>query len=203
MPSAGRSNFVRVLPWVVCLALGAAAHLLWALHAWWGPPAVVVQIGAPQGSVPAAIVVTDPVVSVRRTESDAASDPKLVAMLVDAYVRCDSEDSCTVDPRLVDTMLADPSRLTRQARLVPEQQDGRAIGLKLFAIRPDTVLHALGLRSGDVLVRVGDVELGRISDHVGFSTLRPPRDGAIEVAYERRGEPRTLKVWLKRFPVPR
>jgi hypothetical protein len=105
MRSAGRFGFVRVLPWVICLALGAAAHLVWALDAWWRPapstPPVIVHVSPPPPVSSPVVVVHAAEPPVRRTESPAASDPELVAMLVDAHVRCDGR-TCTIDPRLVE-----------------------------------------------------------------------------------------------------
>ena len=44
-----------------------------------------------------------------------------------------------------------PGSLLQQVRVVPEQRDGKLIGLRLFGIRPSSVLSSVGLRNGDRL----------------------------------------------------
>lgn len=121
MRSAGRSDFVRVLPWVICLALGAAAHLVWAIEAWWGPtdvatppPRVVVHVSPPPAAAPVTttLLVREPRFPVRRTASPAAWDPALVRMLIERHVRCDARSTCTIDPRLVAYLLAERRHTT-------------------------------------------------------------------------------------------
>lgn len=162
MRSAGRSEFVRVLPWVLCLALGAAAHLVWALHAWWSPPEapapVVVQVTAPTPSpAPATtIIVHEHPPAVRRTESAAASDPELVRMLIDAHVRCDGDAACTIDPRLVDYLMADPRRRGQLVLDYAHDGEPRTLKVRLRRIEPPTArrhrrAHRTGSRTTDGL----------------------------------------------------
>lgn len=44
-----------------------------------------------------------------------------------------------------------PSPLLHHVRVVPEQRDGKLLGLRLFGVRPTSVLGSLGLRNGDRL----------------------------------------------------
>ena len=46
-----------------------------------------------------------------------------------------------------------------QVRVVPEQRDGKVIGLRLFGIRPGSVLGTLGLRNGDRLETINGFEV--------------------------------------------
>jgi general secretion pathway protein C len=46
-----------------------------------------------------------------------------------------------------------------QVRVVPEQRDGKVIGLRLFGIRPGSVLGTLGLRNGDRLESINGFEI--------------------------------------------
>jgi general secretion pathway protein C len=55
--------------------------------------------------------------------------------------------------------LVDRSRLLRSVRVVPEVKDGKTVGLRLFGIRPETLLGRLGLRSGDRLEAINGFEV--------------------------------------------
>jgi general secretion pathway protein C len=46
-----------------------------------------------------------------------------------------------------------------QVRVVPEQKDGKMLGLRLFGIRPGSVLGSLGLRNGDRLESINGFEI--------------------------------------------
>ncbi len=41
----------------------------------------------------------------------------------------------------------------KSARIVPETKDGKVLGIRLFGIRPETLLGTLGLQNGDRLNR--------------------------------------------------
>jgi type II secretory pathway component PulC len=69
------------------------------------------------------------------------------------------------ETRLVDISGQELDRLftetepTRAARIVPSLTNGRPSGVKLYAIRPGSLFAALGLRNGDTLVTVDDVDV--------------------------------------------
>lgn len=88
----------------------------------------------------------------------------------------------------VDALLADPSRFTRGARIVPSIKDGKPNGMKLYAIRPSSLYARLGLRNGDTIVRVGAVELTDSEAALEAYTQARAQD-RIEVAIIRRGKP--------------
>lgn len=56
---------------------------------------------------------------------------------------------------LRDQIVADPSMLMRDARVVPAIHQGAPAGLKLYAIRPTSLAAALGLQNGDRIHAVG------------------------------------------------
>jgi general secretion pathway protein C len=61
----------------------------------------------------------------------------------------------------LERMLETPT-LMSQARLVPLLRDGQATGIKVYALRPDTLLSALGLHNGDTLVTINNIS---VTDH--------------------------------------
>ncbi len=58
-----------------------------------------------------------------------------------------------VDRGVVDRILENQADLMRQARIVPEQENGRMVGIRLFGVRPETLLGVLGMENGDRLLR--------------------------------------------------
>lgn len=71
-------------------------------------------------------------------------------------------DTCRIGQPLIDAVLAAPELLLAEGtslRFVGAEGQGRAIGLELQGVAPDTLAGHLGLRDGDVLLRVGELPL--------------------------------------------
>jgi type II secretory pathway component PulC len=87
----------------------------------------------------------------------------------------------------------------RSTRVAPSYRDGTFHGFKLFSIRRGSPLRALGVRNGDVLVRVDDTPLGTPSgldvaflawftaERVVLTVERRGRD--VTLLYEMTGDP--------------
>jgi general secretion pathway protein C len=75
-----------------------------------------------------------------------------------------------------------------QVRVVPEQRNGKVIGLRLFGIRPGSVLGTVGLRNGDRLESIN-----------GFEIASPEK--ALQV-YAQLRTARHLRVLLTRVGKP-
>ena len=92
-------------------------------------------------------------------------------------------------PKIVDERPRAPQvSLLRSVRVVPEVQDGAVVGLRLFGIRPGSLLDSIGLRSGDRLESIN-----------GFSLASPEK--ALE-AYARLQRAERLNVRLQRKGAP-
>jgi general secretion pathway protein C len=81
-----------------------------------------------------------------------------------------------------------PLALLRSVRVVPEQKDGKLVGLRLFGIKPSSLLNTLGLRNGDRLESVN-----------GFDVANPAK--ALE-AYARLSTATRFHVRLERSGKP-
>jgi len=64
-----------------------------------------------------------------------------------------------VDRQVVDKILENQAELMRSARIVPEQENGKVVGIRLFGIRPDTLLGTLGLENGDRLQTINGFDM--------------------------------------------
>lgn len=54
----------------------------------------------------------------------------------------------------VQPLLSDPNALLQMANFKPFTVDGKVSGFQVLSIRPDSLLHKVGLRNGDVLARI-------------------------------------------------
>jgi general secretion pathway protein C len=89
-----------------------------------------------------------------------------------------------VDRGVVDKILENQAELMRQARIVPEQENGKVVGIRLFGVRPETLLGALGMENGDRLEKINGFDMTspekaleayarlRTSDHLTVSVNR-------------------------------
>jgi general secretion pathway protein C len=93
-----------------------------------------------------------------------------------------------VDRALVEQAVSNSLPLMRTIRVVPEQRAGQIIGLRLFGIRPGTLLNTLGLQNGDRLETIN-----------GFSLASPEQ--ALQ-AYARLRSATRLSVQLDRAGQP-
>jgi general secretion pathway protein C len=64
-----------------------------------------------------------------------------------------------VDRGVVDKILENQAELMKTARIVPEQENGKVVGIRLFGVRPDTLLGALGMENGDRLQTINGFDM--------------------------------------------
>ena len=90
----------------------------------------------------------------------------------------------------IDAALQGQRGLGRRTRIVPEIRDGRTVGVRVFGIRPGDSLSSLGFADGDVILRVGDVEVASPDRCLeAYTTLRAA--DRLMVSFERRGRARS------------
>ena len=97
-----------------------------------------------------------------------------------------------VDRSVVDKILENQAELMRQARIVPEQENGKMVGIRLFGVRPDTLLGTLGMENGDRLQTINGFDMTspekaleayarlRTADHLTISINRKGQDQNID-----------------------
>jgi len=77
----------------------------------------------------------------------------------DSKIQKLSDTEFRVDRSLVDKSLEDPTALFSSLRFVPERKHGKLVGLRLFGIRPGSLLGTLGLQNGDCLESINGLEI--------------------------------------------
>jgi general secretion pathway protein C len=111
-------------------------------------------------------------------------------------INCSSDDACTVDRAFVESLMANPAQLAKQARIVPSQKDGETQGYKLYGIRRGTIPKLLGFKNGDMLKAVNGEELTSVDKAMGLYTkLR--RASNLSVTIERKGKSITKEITIQ------
>lgn len=102
-------------------------------------------------------------------------------------IKCHAEHSCTIDRRYLEELIASPSELPRQMRIIPSIKDGVIRGLKLYGIRSGSLPSLLGYKNGDLILRVNGQSLTTTEATMEiYSRLR--RTDTLSVELERKGE---------------
>lgn len=75
------------------------------------------------------------------------------------FVRQVGEQEYVLDSRQVQQSLESPEHILTDARLLPNFVDGRQEGFRISEVIPDGLYHNLGLRNGDILLKVNGLEI--------------------------------------------
>jgi general secretion pathway protein C len=114
------------------------------------------------------------------------SGPTPVPPEIASKIQKVSENEFRVDRSVVDKILENQAELMRSARIVPEQKDGKVVGIRLFGVRPDTLLGTLGLQNGDRLETINNFNMGSPEKALeAYATLRTA--SRLDLKVNRRG----------------
>jgi general secretion pathway protein C len=101
-----------------------------------------------------------------------------------------------VDRGVLDKILENQATLMRSARIVPEQKDGKTVGIRLFGIRPETLLGTLGLQNGDRLEAINGFPMASPEKALeAYARLRKADN--LNVQITRRGKPMAIDYRIK------
>jgi len=117
-----------------------------------------------------------------------ANGPPVLDPSIASKIQKISDTEFKIDRGVVDKILENQAELMKSARIVPEQKDGKVVGVRMFGIRPDTLLGTLGLQNGD-----------RLETLNGFNMASPEK--ALE-AYARLRTASSLNVKVNRRGAP-
>jgi general secretion pathway protein C len=101
-----------------------------------------------------------------------------------------------VDRGVVDKILENQAELMRQARIVPEQENGKVVGIRLYGVRPDTLLGTLGMENGDRLEKINGFDMASPEKALeAYARLRTADH--LTVSVNRRGQPMNIDFNIK------
>ncbi len=102
-----------------------------------------------------------------------------------------SDTQFTVSRSLVDQLLENQAELMRTARIIPHEENGRTVGVKLYGIRRNSILGRLGLQNGDMLRTINGYDMTSPDSALeAYSRLRSATNLSVNVV--RRGEATSL-----------
>ena len=107
-----------------------------------------------------------------------------------------SANEFNVDRGVVDKILENQADLMRQARIVPEQENGKMVGIRLFGVRPDTLLGVIGMENGDRLQTINGFDMTSPEKALeAYARLRTADKLTVQV--NRRGQNMNLDYNIK------
>jgi general secretion pathway protein C len=122
--------------------------------------------------------------------------PSSVPQDISSKIQKVSETEFNVDRSVVDKILENQAELMRSARIVPEQQAGKVVGIRLFGIRPDTLLGTLGFQNGDRLESINGFNMASPEKALeAYARLRTASN--LNVKVNRRGKPLSIDFRIK------
>jgi hypothetical protein len=101
----------------------------------------------------------------------------------------------TLTREAADAIAKDQESLTKSIRVVPEVNEGKTVGMKLFGIRGDSVPGLLGFENGDRISKVNGFDVG--SNDANLIQGKLAKADAVLVEIQRRGQPLTLTYTIK------
>lgn len=107
-----------------------------------------------------------------------------------------SDTEFNVERAAIDAILENQAELMRSARIVPEKEGDKVVGVRLFGIRQDSLLGSLGIENGDRLSSINGFEMSDPQKALeAYSKLRTADH--LTVAVNRRGKPMNIDFNIK------
>jgi len=101
-----------------------------------------------------------------------------------------------VDQRKVRQAIENPSQMMTDARLRPHVRDGKEEGFMLSEVKPGGIYHSLGLRNGDVLLRINEYDISNPETALqAFTALRGL--DRVQIDLVRAGSKMTMTYQIK------
>ena len=148
------------------------------------PPATSVET-----SPPAAAVVTP----VAAPSTPPVASPELVAEIRKGIAQR-GPSSFDIARATMGQMIDNQPALMSQSRVVPETDQGKVVGARVFGVTPDSALGTLGIQNGDRVERIGGTDMTspdkvvatfaslRTADHFTVALNRAGREMSLDYA---------------------
>lgn len=107
---------------------------------------------------------------------------------LDSNIKSSGETKFSVSRAFVDKVLQNQAEIMRSARIVPHEENGQVVGVKLYGIRRNSLLGKLGLQNGDLMRTINGFAMSSPDTALeAYSKLRSSNN--LSVAVVRRGRP--------------
>jgi general secretion pathway protein C len=116
--------------------------------------------------------------------------------IASAFARKVGKGMYIVDQRKVQQAIENPTQMMTDARLRPHVRNGREEGFILSEVKPGGIYHSLGLRNGDVLLRINEYDISNPEVALqAFTALRGM--DRIQIDLLRAGSKMTMTYQIK------
>ncbi len=149
-------------------------------------------VGMFQPPQPVAPVAAAPVI----VEPGGPGAPGKVPADIEKGIQKVDDHTFNVDRNVVDKIIENQAELMKSARIIPEQVDGKVVGIRLLNIRPDTLLGKLGLTTGDMLKSINGFDMTSPEKALeAYAKLRTAPN--ITIGIVRNGKPTNIEFNIK------
>jgi general secretion pathway protein C len=107
-----------------------------------------------------------------------------------------SDTEYQVDRSLVTSLMSNQAELMRMARVIPHEENGEVVGVKLYGIRRSSLLGRLGIRNGDMLRSINGFDMTS-PDTALQAYAQLPSTSEVTVSLQRRGQDMSIKFNLQ------
>jgi general secretion pathway protein C len=123
-----------------------------------------------------------------------AADPTGIGIA--ARIRRVGDSEFHLGRDVLDEILEHQLELLKSVRIAPERKDGDLVGIRLFGIRPGTLLQTLGFENGDRLESINGLPITSPETALrAYGRLRSASD--LNVTLNRRGQTRSIDYRIK------
>ncbi len=144
------------------------------------------------GKAPVKAVAAAPAAEAAPKKSGKGKVPEEIASKIHKV----SDNEFNVERAVIDNILENQADLMRSARIVPEKEGDKVVGIRLFGIRADSLLGTLGIENGDRLSSINGFEMSDPQKALeAYSKLRTADH--LTVSVNRRGKPMNIDFNIK------
>ena len=101
-----------------------------------------------------------------------------------------------IDQRALNAALDNPAQAMSDARLLPSQKDGKVEGFKASEVKPNGVFSMIGIKNGDVLLRLNDFPMDS-PDKALQSFIALKGQNRLKLDIIRDGQPQTFNYDIR------
>jgi general secretion pathway protein C len=129
-------------------------------------------------------------------EPKAKSGKSKVPADIAAKIHKVSDNEFNIERSVIDSIIENQAELMRSARIVPEKEGDKVVGIRLFGVRSDSLLSMLGLENSDRLSTINGFELTDPQKALeAYAKLRTADH--LTVSVNRRGKPMNIDFNIK------
>lgn len=128
--------------------------------------------------------------------SPQAGQPSSGAAHTATAVASTGAGSYVIDQRALNSALDNPAQAMSDARLLPSQKDGKVEGFKASEVKPNGVFAMIGIKNGDVLLRLNDFPMDS-PDKALQSFIALKGQSRLKLDIIRDGQPQTFNYDIR------